>query len=94
MKAKEAYQCGLVQQLFTDKEEMLSEAKNMADKLAQKSPLILSKCKDVIQKGEFLDIDAGLGVERDAFRDVFETTDTTEGLNAFLEKRTAQFQGR
>lgn len=94
MKAQEAHSSGLVQQLFSSKEEMLAAAQKTADLLAQKSPVILAKCKDVIQKGEFLDIDAGLGVERDAFRDVFETQDKTEGLNAFLEKRSAQFQGR
>lgn len=94
MKAQEALNCGLVQQLFSSKEEMLAAAEKTADKLAQKSPVILAKCKEVIQKGEFMDVNAGLEVERSAFKDVFETEDKTEGLNAFLEKRSAQFQGR
>lgn len=94
MKAQEAKASGLVQELFSTQKEMMEAAHKLASKLSQKSPVILAKCKEVIQAGEFMDLDQGLSFERDAFKEVFETEDKTEGLKAFLEKRHPEFQGR
>lgn len=94
IKAQEAKEYGLVQELFTTKEEMMAAALKFFSTIKKKSPVIVAKCKEVIQKGEALDIHAGLQIERRGFRAVFETADKSEGLAAFLEKRQPQFQGK
>lgn len=92
--AQQAREYGLVQELFTTKEEMMAAALKFFAVIKKKSPLIVAQCKDVIQKGEALDIHQGLLVERRGFRAVFETEDKSEGLAAFLEKRQPQFKGK
>jgi enoyl-CoA hydratase/carnithine racemase len=39
-------------------------------------------------------LDAGLRFERKAFQMLFSTSDKTEGIRAFLEKRKPVFSGR
>lgn len=94
IKASEAKEYGLVQELFANKEEMIAAALKFFSIIKKKSPVIVAQCKDVIQKGEALDIHQGLLIERRGFRAVFETEDKSEGLAAFLEKRQPQFKGK
>lgn len=94
IKAQEAREYGLVQELFANKEEMIAAALKFFSTIKKKSPVIVAQCKDVIQKGEALDIHQGLLIERRGFRAVFETEDKSEGLAAFLEKRQPQFKGK
>ncbi|MDH5581682.1 MAG: enoyl-CoA hydratase-related protein [Bdellovibrionales bacterium] len=94
IKIEEAQNIGLVQKVFATKEEMINGAMETFKIIKTKSPLIISKCKDVIRSGEGLEIHKGLELEREAFRFIFTTKDKSEGVKAFLEKRTPQFQGK
>src|SRR5919106_871615 len=40
------------------------------------------------------DLEMGLGIEREAFAELFATGDQKEGMRAFLEKRDPKFEGR
>jgi len=40
------------------------------------------------------DLETGLGIEREAFAELFATQDQKEGMRAFLEKRDPTFEGR
>jgi enoyl-CoA hydratase/carnithine racemase len=40
------------------------------------------------------DLETGLGIEREAFAELFSTQDQKEGMRAFLEKRDPTFEGR
>ncbi len=40
------------------------------------------------------DLETGLGIEREAFAELFATGDQREGMRAFLEKRDPTFEGR
>lgn len=94
MKAEEAKSRGLVSELYTNREDMMNAAQKTLGLIASKSPLIVAKCKEVIRDTEHLGVDEGLEVEKNGFKAVFETEDKTEGLAAFLQKRTAEFKGR
>ena len=94
VKAAEAFEIGLVQRLFENQDEMMKGAKEMLAMIGSKSPLIVSKCKEVIGAGEYATIEAGLELERSAFAWSFGTEDQKEGVTAFIEKRPAQFKGR
>ena len=92
--AREAYRLGLVNYLYETPEAMYEAAMKTLKSMVKKSPLILSRCKEVMDEGESLPIDKGLDVEAKGFASAFETADTKEGLTAFLEKRKPQFQGK
>jgi len=94
IKIDEAEKIGLVARVFESKDDMLTTARETMGVIASKSPLIIAKCKEVINDGESADIDKGLELEKSGFKSVFSTQDTKEGLAAFLEKRKPNFTGK
>ncbi|MCO4793988.1 MAG: enoyl-CoA hydratase/isomerase family protein [Bacteriovoracaceae bacterium] len=94
VKIDEAEKIGLVSRVFESKDEMLSAARETLGIVASKSPLIIAKCKEVINQGECCGIESGLEIEKSGFKSVFSTADTKEGLSAFLEKRKPEFTGK
>jgi enoyl-CoA hydratase len=50
--------------------------------------------KDAVNKAEELSLSAGLDYEKRSFYVVFNSEDKTEGMNAFIEKRKAQWKHR
>lgn len=91
--AQEAFQAGLVNKVIPVG-EYLNEAKTLAKKIAEKSPIALRAAKQAILKSLELSLPAGLQDERQAFYNLFDTEDQKEGMRAFLEKRRPQFKGR
>jgi len=88
--AREAEAIGLVNKVVKD-EELLEKAKEMAQALAQKSPLNLRIVKDLINKNH--DIKKALEMEIMDFSQCFASEDHLEGIKAFLEKRKPEFRG-
>jgi enoyl-CoA hydratase len=89
--AIEAKAIGLVNKVVKD-EELLEKSKEMAQVLAQKSPLVLKIAKNLINKNH--DIRKGLEMEIMDFSEVFASEDHMVGIRAFLEKRKPGFKGR
>jgi enoyl-CoA hydratase/carnithine racemase len=75
-------------------EELLTEAKALAQKLAAKPPLTLAACKEAINRGLEVDLERGLTIESLEFGVLRSTEDYEEGTSAFLEKRKPLFKGR
>ncbi|MBT7609172.1 MAG: enoyl-CoA hydratase/isomerase family protein [Bacteriovoracaceae bacterium] len=92
--AEEAITLGLVNQCFETKEEMLLGAMKTINSIKRNSPLAVSKCKQLVNEGECLAIEKGLALERNGFKDIFQTEDAKEGLTSFLEKRAPNYQGQ
>ena len=84
--AKTAERIGLVEEVVA-KGEGLSAAKLLAAKVAKQSPVAVAACKVLIQKNRHMSINDALPQERQAFVDLFDSADQTEGVQAFLEKR-------
>lgn len=89
--ANEAYRIGLVNKIVSP-EELLNTAKEMAEKILQKSQLAVRYAKTAINKGADVDLDTGSLIEKDLFALCFATEDQKEGMDAFLEKRVANYK--
>ena len=93
IRADEALRIGLVQAVVA-KDELMTQAMKLAEELAGKSPLAMRYCKAAVQAASNSDITTGQGIERDLFALAFASEDQSEGMSAFLEKRTPEFNGR
>ncbi len=87
--ADEAYEHGLVNRVVPD-HELLDTALAWGRKLAEKAPLAVGEIKRVSGHG---DLDEGIAAEKAGFAAVFASADATEGISAFLQKRTPRFTG-
>ena len=88
--AKEAASIGLVNRVEKD-DELLAKAEEMAQVIAQKSPVAVKMAKKLINENQ--EIQEGLEKEIAFFAQCFATQDRLEGINAFLEKRKPKFKG-
>lgn len=91
--AQEAYQIGLVNHVYP-KDQLLDEARALARKIAAMAPLAVGYAKFAINKGLQADIDTAMSIESDMFGLCCATTDKSEGMSAFLEKRKPHFSGQ
>ena len=90
--AAEAWQIGLVSQVVPDA-EVVDAAIGMARDLARLPPLAVMQIKEAVIAGQDASLEAGLMLERKAFQLLFASADKREGMQAFLEKRPARFEG-
>jgi len=93
LSAREALAAGLVSRVVA-KEAWLDEAKRVARAIAAKGPVGIRLAKDAVDRAYESPLALGLEYERRALYLAFASEDAKEGLNAFLEKRPAQFRGR
>ena len=93
IRADEALRIGLVQAVYP-RDELMAQARKLAAELAGKSPLAMRYCKAAVHAAADTDIVTGQHVERDLFGLAFASEDQTEGMTAFLEKRSPDFTGR
>jgi enoyl-CoA hydratase len=91
--AQEAHRIGLVHRIVSP-EEVLSEAENLARKLADRAPIALRYAKEAVHKGMDLTLEQGLRLECDLYLILQTTEDRTEGIRAFREKKVPDFKGR
>jgi len=90
--AAEAQRIGLIHRMVPAG-GLLASATNMAEEMARKSPLSLSYTKEALYGGGDLTLDQGLKMELDLYLLLFSTSDRTEGVTAFMEKRKPDFKG-
>jgi len=83
--ANEALRIGLVQKVV-EPENLMMEARSLANKIAEHGPRAIKTAKKVIRKGFSIEIDRGFELESESFSKTFEN-DGPEGMKAFLEKR-------
>lgn len=89
----EAYEAGLVEKLVPQG-QAFEYAVKTAQSIASKAPLAVANAKRAIDEGLELDLAAGQDLETQLFSELAETQDMQEGVKAFTEKRTADFQGQ
>jgi enoyl-CoA hydratase / 3-hydroxyacyl-CoA dehydrogenase len=88
--APEARFFGLADDLVPD-EELFDTALAWARKLAGQPPVAVEQIKRVSDAG---DLDEGIEAEKQGFATAFLSEDGKEGISAFLQKRSAKWQGR
>ena len=91
--ADEALSMGLINKVVPV-EIYLDEAAKLAAKIASMSPLAVQLAKDSINKTYEVGLYEGMQYERKNFYMLFATEDQKEGMNAFIEKRKADFKGK
>lgn len=91
--AEKAERIGLISKAVAA-DELLTEAKSYAQKIAAKGPLAVRLAKAVVNQGADIDMGTALFLEKLAQTVLMGTEDKQEGTQAFLEKRTPQFSGK
>ncbi len=91
--AVEAERIGLVNRVFPAG-EALSGALGIAKKIAGNGPVACRYAMEAIRRGLEMPLAEGQLLEATLFGLCAATSDTKEGMNAFLEKRPARFEGR
>jgi len=88
--AKEAKNYGLVAEIYEDG-KVVEEALIMAEKIASMSQPVVRLIKESIDSAYETTLKSGLESERKSFYATFNLEDKKEGMEAFLEKRKANF---
>lgn len=83
---------GFVNEVVTD-EELLDRALELSTDLARGAPLAQEAAKNAMHAGR-IDPEAGLRAESDAFGLLWTTRDTAEGIDAFHDRRSPEFEGK
>ena len=93
MDAAEAESSGLVSRVVPAK-KLMDEAIGAAGKIAEKSQLTVVAVKESVNRSYESSLAEGILYERRLFHSMFATEDQSEGMAAFLEKRSPQFRDK
>lgn len=91
--AAEAYRIGLVNKVVSP-DELMGAAVEMMKQILANGPLAVTLCMEAIDRGLEMSLEEGLVLEANHFGLLAATEDMTEGMKAFLEKRTPVFAGK
>jgi enoyl-CoA hydratase/carnithine racemase len=89
----EALDIGLVSKVVAS-ESLISEVDALAKVMTSKAPISLRYIKEAVNKGLDLTLEQGLRLEADLYFLLHTTSDRTEGIKAFQQKRTPEFKGQ
>ncbi|MEY3151168.1 MAG: hypothetical protein RLY92_1395 [Chloroflexota bacterium] len=91
--AAEAERFGLVNRVVPV-EQYLRTAIELAQQIAGRAPLAVRLAKEAVNQAQESALAEGMADERRMFYMLFSTEDQKEGMQAFLDKRPARWQGR
>src|SRR3989440_803758 len=74
--------------------EHLTEALKLAKTVAAQAPIAVRLAKEAVKAAYETPLEEGLEIERKNFYLLFATEDMREGMQAFIEKRKAEFKGK
>jgi len=92
--AERAFDWGLVNRLAETPEQTVEEARKLLRPILKRGPLAVAAALEANRRGRDLPIGEAMRVEADLFALLAATHDMHEGMQAFLEKRRPQFEGR
>ena len=93
IEAEEALAIGYADKVLPT-DQVLETALADAREWATKATLAIAEAKKALADGRGVPLDEALSVEKTGFQTSFATEDAVEGVNAFIEKREAQFKGK
>lgn len=91
--AEQFEQIGFVSAVYDD-DVLLEEAMALAARIAEKSPVVLSRMKRMVAEGQQISADEAIAFETRLIAELSKTEDFVEGLTAFSEKRKPVYKGR
>jgi 2-(1,2-epoxy-1,2-dihydrophenyl)acetyl-CoA isomerase len=93
LSASLAAEAGLVQQVFPDA-DFAAQTAALAERLSSGPTLAYARAKELYNRALSQPLETQLEEERQSIARSATTHDFREGVRAFLEKRTARFEGR
>ncbi len=87
----EALRIGLINRIYSQ-EELQTACMQIAKTIAKKGPVAVRLCKEAVNNGVEMDLTRGCAYEADLFALCFASDEQTEGMTAFLEKRSPKFE--
>lgn len=93
MTGNQAYEWGLAN-LIMDRRAVLDQAVMLGEQIAERPPLALRYAKRAVQAADEVGLPEGLERERELFARALATEDRVEGVQALLEGRRPDFNGR
>jgi enoyl-CoA hydratase/carnithine racemase len=91
--ATEALRLGFVN-MVASKRTWFQETVDLAQVIARRPPLAVKLAKQAVLAADEMQLTAGLAHERRLYELAMATEDRVEGMQAFLEKRRPEFEGR
>lgn len=88
--ANEAYRIGLADEI-TEPEDLMKKVTEIANQIKKNSLIAVGMAKYVIDRAADLPLDIAIDFETQMWAQTFATEDQTEGMTAFLEKRSPKF---
>lgn len=93
LSADEALSVGLINRVVPT-ETYLDEAVKFAAEIAERAPVAIRAAKEAVNAVFEMSLAQGLNYERKLFYMLFSTADQKEGMDAFINKRKATWQGK
>ncbi|WP_227936658.1 enoyl-CoA hydratase [Alkalihalobacillus deserti] len=90
----EAKELGLVNSTFASETELLEESLILAKKIATKSMVSVKRTLELLRYSRNPQQEIGSSREAELFGEVFDSADGKEGIHAFIEKRSPNFQNK
>jgi len=91
--AQEAYRIGLANKVVPQA-ELAEAARKLMTTILRNGPVAVGLAIECTTRGMEMSVDDGLALESNLFGLLASTEDMREGMNAFLEKRKAEFKNR
>ncbi len=89
----EALEIGLVTYLANNRRELARRTGEVAQSVLSRAPVAARLVKEAVRKGYDMTLDQGIRLEEDLYALLQTTSDRSEGVQAFLEKRRPLFRG-
>lgn len=80
--------------LVVPHDQLMAEAKKIARRIMATAPVAIQLIKSLVYEGEGMPVTNALAMDAKAAAVAFSTDDRQEGMNAFVEKRKPNFQGK
>jgi enoyl-CoA hydratase len=91
--AADAEKIGLVNRVVPA-DQLVATCEEMAKKIMSRGPLAVRAAIEAVNHGSEMSFEEGQFLEATLFGLLCASADTKEGMQAFLEKRAANFQGK
>lgn len=91
--AEEALRAGIIDEIVP-REQLMDRCLSLAKKIASKPPVALKYAKQCMNTSQEVLLEEGLKFEEDSLKVLWGTRDKDEAVNAFLQKREPNFEGK
>lgn len=91
--AEEALRIGFINEIVPQ-EQLMTRARELADKVAANGPLAVKACKEAAVRTSGVSLEEAYLIEDEVAQAILRTEDAVEGPRAFMEKRMPQFKAK